>query len=69
VPDQVRDVATPRNGALPPVVHLVLDEHIGIAGIPTDLPGGAELKRELSPSTKFGFASQSAKQYYGLESL
>ncbi len=33
--------------ALPPVVHIVLDEHIGIEGIPEDIEVGAELKRDL----------------------
>jgi hypothetical protein len=31
----------------PPVVHLVLDGHIGIEGIPLDLPGGSETKAAL----------------------
>lgn len=30
-----------------PVVHLVLDEFIGIEGIPTDIPGGVALKEDL----------------------
>ena len=29
---------------LPPMIHLVLDEHIGIEGIPLDIEGGIELK-------------------------
>ena len=29
---------------LPPIIHLVLDGHIGIEGIPLDIEGGAELK-------------------------
>lgn len=32
---------------LPPVVHIVLDEQIGIAGLPEDVPGVAALRREL----------------------
>ncbi len=32
---------------LPPVVHLVLDEQIGIEGVPIDIPGGSELRQEL----------------------
>jgi hypothetical protein len=32
---------------LPPVVHLVLDEQIGIAGLPVDVSGGRELRAEL----------------------
>ena len=37
----------PLRADLPPVVHLVLDEHIGIAGIPEDIDGAGELKRKL----------------------
>lgn len=29
------------------ILHLILDEHIGIEGVPVDIPGGAELKSEL----------------------
>ncbi|HSR52809.1 MAG TPA: hypothetical protein VLV83_18450 [Acidobacteriota bacterium] len=32
---------------LPMVLHLVLDEHIGVAGIPADLPGGTAVQRHL----------------------
>jgi hypothetical protein len=32
---------------LPPVLHLVLDGHIGIDGIPIDIEGGQELKQRL----------------------
>ncbi len=32
---------------LPPIIHIVLDEHIGIEGIPGDIPGGAALRAEL----------------------
>ena len=32
---------------LPPVIHLVLDGHIGPAGLPKDIPGGAALRRDL----------------------
>ncbi len=35
------------NAELRPVIHLVLDEHIGIEGIPTDVEGGAALKQDL----------------------
>ena len=37
----------PLRADLPPVVHLVLDEHIGVAGIPEDVPGGRTLKRDI----------------------
>jgi hypothetical protein len=41
---------------LPVVLHLVLDEHIGIDGIPPEVPGGAELARSLTESyVKQGF--------------
>ncbi len=33
--------------ALPPIIHIVLDEHIGIEGLPADVPGAAELKEDL----------------------
>ncbi len=32
---------------LPPVLHLVLDGHIGIEGIPLDIEGGRELKQRI----------------------
>ena len=32
---------------LPRIIHLILDEHIGLEGIPLDIPGGAELKARL----------------------
>lgn len=38
--------ATPRPD-LPPIIHIVLDEHIGIEGVPTDLPGGPALRDDL----------------------
>jgi len=31
----------------PRIIHLILDEHIGLEGIPIDIPGGAELKARL----------------------
>lgn len=36
----------PRPG-LPPIVHLVLDEHIGVAGLPEDIEGAGELKGKI----------------------
>lgn len=33
--------------SLPPVVHLILDEHVGIEGIPDEIPGGRELRSLL----------------------
>jgi hypothetical protein len=35
---------------LPVILHLVLDEHIGIDGLPREVPGGAELARALTES-------------------
>ena len=41
---------------LPPVVHLILDEHIGIEGLPADIPGARELQRDIKAFYKeFGF--------------
>lgn len=41
---------------LPPVLHLVLDGHIGSAGIPTDIAGGRELKQRIEAFyLKYGF--------------
>ena len=41
---------------LPNVVHLILDEHIGIEGIPTDIPGGKETRDTLLAFfQKYGF--------------
>jgi hypothetical protein len=34
--------------ALPPVVHLVLDEQISVEGLPADVPGAMEVRRELT---------------------
>lgn len=36
---------TAANTELPPYIHIVLDGHIGIDGVPTDVPGGDELKQ------------------------
>ena len=41
---------------LPRIIHLILDEHIGLEGIPIDIPGGAELKaRLLTFYRQYGF--------------
>jgi hypothetical protein len=40
----------------PTVVHLILDEHIGLAGISDDLPGGREIRNALQEFyLKYGF--------------
>jgi len=45
------DIALPapatKRSDLPPVVHIILDEQIGLEGIPDDLPGGAALQTDL----------------------
>jgi len=41
-----QDEARPR-AELPILVHLILDEHIGIEGIPTDIPGGVQTRDAL----------------------
>lgn len=50
-----------RQADLPPLIHIVLDEHIGIEGIPTDVPGGGLLKEEL----KGFYAENDFKLYAG----
>jgi Sulfatase len=41
--------------ALPPVIHIILDEHIGLAGLPADFEGSAAAKR-IIPATYKDFA-------------
>jgi hypothetical protein len=38
------------SSSLPPIIHIVLDEHIGIEGLPADIPGGAALREDLKRS-------------------
>ncbi len=46
----------PVRADLPPVVHLVLDGQIGLDGLPRDIPGSQELRRELEAFyERFGF--------------
>lgn len=33
---------------LPPVIHIILDEHIGLAGLPQDIPGSEEARRAIT---------------------
>lgn len=52
----------------PVVVHLVLDEHIGLAGMSADLPGGTEarkLVREFFVRNGFRIYSRAYSQFYG----
>ena len=51
---------------LPPVIHLVLDEHIGLAGLPSEIEGADELRDELRAFYEgFGFRvfGQAYSQY------
>ena len=45
--DKVNTIALADSEALPNIVHLYLDEHIGIEGIPQDLPDGKALAQDL----------------------
>ena len=47
-PAAVQEQAVAPAAALAPVLHIVLDEHIGVAGIPTDIPGGRALQTALA---------------------
>lgn len=49
----------PRDPSLPVYIHVILDGHIGIDGIPLDVSGGRQMKREL---TEF-FARHGFTQY------
>ena len=41
---------------LPPLLHIVFDGHIGIEGIPTDVPGGNQLRAEIKAFyQRYGF--------------
>ncbi len=46
VAEESAKVASDPQG-LPPRIHLVLDGHIGVTGIPQDIPGGAALEADL----------------------
>jgi hypothetical protein len=48
-PPQLGTIAVEKNTnrELPPIIHIVLDEFIGLEGIPTDIKGGRELKNDL----------------------
>ena len=43
----VQEETTAPAATLPPLLHIVLDEHIGVAGIPTDISGGRALRTAL----------------------
>lgn len=52
-----RHAAYSANTQLPLVIHIILDEHIGIDGIPTDIPGGKQLRQQLINFYKqYGFS-------------
>lgn len=42
-----RGIARQGQGRRPPLLHLIADEHVGVEGIPTDIPGGSEAKAAL----------------------
>ena len=43
----VQEETTAPAATLPPLLHIALDEHIGVAGIPTDISGGRALRTAL----------------------
>ena len=46
------------NGPVSRIIHLILDEHIGLEGIPTDIPEGAKIKTQLREFyEKYGFVT------------
>lgn len=50
------DTPAVASGGAPPMIHVVLDGHIGIEGIPLSIPGGSDIKRELMDFyQKWGF--------------
>jgi hypothetical protein len=52
---------------LPPIVHLILDEHIGVEGIPVGIPGGREIKQDLADFYQrqgFRLYGRAFSQYY-----
>lgn len=54
--EQKTDQSAHNNGDSPGTLHLVLDGHIGIAGIPTSIDGGIRLKQRLAEFyKKWGF--------------
>ena len=58
---------------LPSVVHLILDEHIGVEGIPMDVPGGPEIKQFIKSfylENGFRLYGKAFSEYYrSLDSL
>lgn len=57
---------------LPPVVHIILDEQMGIEGLPRDLPGGASLQDDLKDfyrSRGFTLFGQAFSHYYMTSTL
>jgi len=52
---------------LPPIVHIVLDEHIGLAGFPEDIPGAGEARAALGKfyaDRGFRIFSRAFSHYY-----
>ncbi len=57
-PSAAEQTGVPVATALPPVIHLILDEHIGIDGFPSDLPETQALRKDLAALLQsFGFVS------------
>lgn len=55
----------------PVIVHLILDEHAGLAGIPSDMPGGSELReslKELYQSNGFRLFGNAISEYVSSKS-
>ena len=70
------DRPTASRSDLPPVVHIVLDEHIGLDGVPADIEGGKQLRAFIADFySRNGFAlydrtfSAFAETHYSLASL
>jgi hypothetical protein len=57
-------------GTGPPILHVILDEHAGLAGIPLDVPGGAEARRmvaEFLSRNGFRFFSRAYSRFMNSE--
>lgn len=70
------DLSAAAQPGLPPVIHIVLDEHIGLDGFPADQPGSAEARSEIMDFyQRWGFRlysrafSEEFSTSYSLQSL
>ena len=59
-PERSSSAAGSQSARLPAIVHIVLDAQIGIAGIPSEVPGGDDLRRKLR-----AFLQENKFQVYG----